>query len=68
MQHILILGVAGESVIKTLVNDIKFDGKITGVEIDSAIILIANKYFQLNEIENLEMKNTYPCLIKTNSL
>lgn len=55
MQNILVLGVAGGSVIKTLVNDIPFKGKITGVEIDPAVITIANTYFKLNEIQNLEI-------------
>ena len=51
MNNILILGVAGGSVIKTLVNEIKFTKKITGVEIDDEIIKIANQYFQLNKIK-----------------
>lgn len=55
MQHILILGVAGGSVIKTLVNDINYNGKISGVEIDPKIIKLANDYFKLNEIPNLEI-------------
>lgn len=54
-ENILILGVAGGSVIKTLVNEIKFKGKITGVEIDKEVVEIANKYFKLNEISNLEL-------------
>lgn len=54
-ENILILGVAGGSVIKTLVDEIKFKGKITGVEIDLEIIKIANDYFKLNEIQNLEI-------------
>lgn len=53
MNHILVLGVAGGSVIKTLLNDVKYNGKITGVEIDPEIISIANTYFQLHEIPNL---------------
>ncbi len=53
MDSILILGVAGGSVIKTLVKEIGFKGEITGVEIDPEIISIANKYFKLNEIPNL---------------
>ncbi|KAF2518748.1 methyltransferase domain-containing protein [Flavobacterium salilacus subsp. salilacus] len=52
---ILVLGVAGGSVIKTLVDEIQFKGKITGVEIDPQVIEIAYKYFELNEIENLEI-------------
>jgi spermidine synthase len=54
-ENILVLGVAGGSVIKTLVDEIKFKGKITGVELDAQIIDIANNYFGLNEIPNLEI-------------
>ena len=54
-DHILVLGVAGGSVIKTLVNEINFEGKITGVEIDNSVITIANKYFHLDQIKNLEI-------------
>ncbi len=55
MQHILVLGVAGGSVIKTLSDEIKFKGKITGVEIDPEIIEIARDYFSLDTIPNLEI-------------
>lgn len=55
MQSVLILGVAGGSVIKTLIDDIGFSGKITGVEIDSEIIEIANRYFKLDKIPQLEI-------------
>lgn len=54
-HNILVLGVAGGSVIKTLVDEIKYKGKITGVEIDPEIITIAQKYFNLNAIPNLEI-------------
>ncbi|MBC7525705.1 MAG: fused MFS/spermidine synthase [Flavobacterium sp.] len=54
-NSILVLGVAGGSVIKTLVDEIKYKGKITGVEVDAAIITIANEYFKLNEVKNLEI-------------
>jgi spermidine synthase len=54
-EDVLILGVAGGSVIKTLVNEVKFKGKITGVEIDKDIVEIANKYFKLDEVKNLEL-------------
>lgn len=57
MDHILVLGVAGGSVIKTLIDEIKYKGKITGVEIDSEIIKIANTYFKLDAIENFELIN-----------
>lgn len=55
LNTILVLGVAGGSVIRTLIDEINFKGKITGVEIDKAVIEIANKYFQLDEIQNLEV-------------
>jgi spermidine synthase len=55
MKHILVLGVAGGSVIKTLVDEIKYKGKITGVEIDPEIIKIANTYFKLDGVKNLEI-------------
>lgn len=54
-ENILILGVAGGSVIKTIVDEIKFKGKITGIEIDAQVVEIANKYFKLNEIKNLDL-------------
>ena len=55
MDHILLLGVAGGSVVKTLVDEIEYKGKITGVEIDSEMIQIANEYFNLNQIKQLEV-------------
>jgi spermidine synthase len=55
MDRILVLGVAGGSVVKTLVDEINFDGKITGVEIDPEIIKVANHYFKLDEIQQLEI-------------
>jgi len=55
MDHILLLGVAGGSVIKTLVDEINYKGKITGVEIDPDMIQIANQYFNLDKIKQLEI-------------
>ncbi len=55
MKKILVLGVAGGSVIKTLVDEINYKGDIIGVEIDNAVIEIANQYFQLNKIQNLKI-------------
>ena len=46
---------AGGSVIKTIVEEINFKGKITGIEIDPNVIEIANIYFNLNTIPNLEI-------------
>jgi spermidine synthase len=66
-ENILILGVAGGSVIKTLVNEIHYKGKITGVEIDANIIKIANTYFELDKIPNLELviDDAFEFVIKT---
>jgi predicted O-methyltransferase YrrM len=67
MEHILVLGVAGGSVIKTLVDEIKFKGKITGVEIDSDIIKVANKYFSLDKIPQLDIviEDAFEFVLKT---
>nr|WP_322625807.1 fused MFS/spermidine synthase [uncultured Flavobacterium sp.] len=51
-KHVLVLGVAGGSVIKTLSEDIGYNGKITGVEIDAKVIELANKYFGLADVPN----------------
>lgn len=69
MQDILVLGVAGGSVMKTLVDEIQFQGKITGVEIDPKVITIANTYFKLNEIQNLEIiiDDAFEFVLKTKS-
>ena len=56
MKKILVLGVAGGSVVKTLADEINYEGKIIGVEIDKAVIEIAKEYFQLDQIQNLEIK------------
>jgi len=54
-DKVLVLGVAGGSVIKTLVDDVKYKGQIVGVEIDPEIIEIANTYFNIDQIKNLEI-------------
>ncbi len=55
LNSILILGVAGGSVIKTLREDFKLEAKITGVEIDPDVIELANTHFQLYKTPNLEL-------------
>jgi spermidine synthase len=55
MNHVLILVLPAECSSKTLVDEIKFEGRITGVEIDPEIIQLANDYFKLNEIQQLEI-------------
>lgn len=57
MEQILILGVAGGSVVKTLVNEVGFTKSIIGVEIDTEIIKIANHFFELNTIKNFKIIN-----------
>lgn len=67
MNNILVLGVAGGSVIKTLVDEIHFDGKITGVDIDKHVIAIANEYFHLDKIKNLQIiiEDAFEFVLKT---
>ena len=67
MEHVLVLGVAGGSVIKTLVDEIKYKGKITGVEIDSDIIKVANRYFALDKIPQLDIviEDAFEFVLKT---
>lgn len=67
MNHILVLGVAGGSVIKTLVNEAGYTNRITGVEIDANVISIAKKYFELDVISNLEivLDDAFEFVLKT---
>ncbi|MWB96275.1 methyltransferase domain-containing protein [Flavobacterium sp. GA093] len=67
MNHILLLGVAGGSVVKTLVDEVEFKGKITGVEIDSEMIKVANQFFNLNKINQLEVviEDAFEFVLKT---
>jgi spermidine synthase len=55
MNHILILGVGGGSVIKTLVEEVNFNNKITGIELDPTIIEVAKNYFDIDKISNLNI-------------
>ena len=57
MNSVLVLGVAGGSVIKTLITDFEFTKKIVGVELDAEIIKIANSYFELDKV------TTFKCII-----
>ena len=54
MDSILVLGVAGGSVVKTLITDFEFTKSITGVELDPEIIEIANSYFDLDKVANFK--------------
>jgi spermidine synthase len=53
-DSVLLLGVAGGSVIETLNKDFNYKGQITGVEIDAAVLELANKYFGLNQWSNVD--------------
>ena len=55
MESIIVLGVGGGSVFKTLVNEIQYQQELIGVEIDPEMIKIANDYFQLDKIPNLSI-------------
>lgn len=54
MNTILVLGVAGGSVIKTLIADFEFTKSIVGVELDAEINEIANSYFDLDKVSNFK--------------
>ena len=54
MNSILILGVAGGSVVQTLVKDFSYTNSIVGVELDAEVIEIANSYFGLDKINNFK--------------
>jgi spermidine synthase len=54
-ENILVLGVAGGSVIKSLREEFHNSGKIYGVELDEKSIELANEYFGLNQIKDLEI-------------
>lgn len=54
-EKILILGLGAGSVIETLRNDFNFKNHITAVEIDSIIIDVAKKEFNLSENKKLKI-------------
>ena len=54
-KKILVLGLAGASVVQTLINEIKFNGKIYGVDIDKEVIELGRLFFQLDKIKNLQI-------------
>lgn len=69
-ESILVLGVAGGSVIETLNKEVKFNGKITGVEIDATVVDIANRYFGLSKYDNLEIviDDAFEFVLKTKDM
>ncbi|WP_136666615.1 spermidine synthase [Flavobacterium sp. H122] len=55
LKNTLVLGVAGGSVIKVLQKEFDYKGTITGIELDSEIIKVANDYFKLKDFPNLNL-------------
>lgn len=51
----MVLGLAGGSVIKTLVDEIGYDEKITGIEVDLKVIELAQSHFGLGQIKNFNL-------------
>ncbi|UMY65357.1 MULTISPECIES: spermidine synthase [unclassified Flavobacterium] len=70
MEHILVLGVAGGSVIHTLTEEVGFTGRITGVEIDQEVLQLAERYFDLGRIPTLELvcDDAFEYVLKTKLL
>ncbi len=67
MNNILVLGVGGGSVIKTLVDEVKYLGKIWGIDVDPHVIELADKYFNLSDIPNLTVvvEDAFEYVLKT---
>jgi predicted membrane-bound spermidine synthase len=51
-NHILVLGLVGGSVLKTLRKDFKYAGKITALDFDPVILEIAGREFGVMEDKN----------------
>ncbi len=56
--EILLLGLGGGSVIKSLYNRFNYKGRITAVEIDDTVIQIAKNEFDIKENKHLHIINT----------
>ena len=56
-QSILVLGVAGGSVIETLKKEVKCEGRIGGVGSDADVIELGTKYFGLGNYKNVSIIN-----------
>lgn len=52
MNDVLVLGLGGGSIIKLLRDDLKYDKQITSVELDPAIIYVAQKYFGIDKYKS----------------
>lgn len=56
MQSVLVLGVAGGSVIQSLYKKYDFTGSVTGVEIDPTVITLARDYFELDTYKKVTIE------------
>lgn len=55
MSSVLLLGVAGGSVIQSLYEKYEFAGRLKGIEIDEKIISLANRYFGLSDYQQVKI-------------
>ena len=55
MNHALILGIGGGSVISLLKYEFNFRGSITGIERDNLVLTVAEKYFNLRTTANVRL-------------
>jgi spermidine synthase len=55
IRNVLILGFGAGSVASILINEYRFNCKITGVEIDSKVLELGEKYFNLKNYSNLNV-------------
>ena len=49
------MGLAADSVVETLVEEVQFRGQIHGIDIDPEVIAIGRQYFHLDKIKNLQI-------------
>lgn len=54
-QNILCLGLAGGSIVHIIKNELQLAGHITAIEYDEVMVQIANKYFGLQQFNNVNV-------------
>lgn len=57
ISTVLVLGVGGGSVIRTLRDEFEFSGTVTGVEIDPVVLQLAREEFGLKTDQNMKLIN-----------
>lgn len=55
LNSVLVLGVGAGSILHTLRKDFNYSGPITAVELDPDVIRLGNKYFHLDELDQIEL-------------